>query len=102
MDPVSLADCLPGSAKEMVITIISESDETAQAHEQKAFADGYKAGWDAGYEAGFGRAHEEMAAAWRAAHAAVQKSAGLPTFAELQRLRYGSTNTHTREITHAA
>jgi len=60
-----------------------------QDHQAEAFEDGYRRGYDAGYEIGRAHAEAEMAERWRLAHAVVQRHAARPTWAELQRIRYG-------------
>jgi flagellar biosynthesis/type III secretory pathway protein FliH len=94
VDPEQLVSSLPTALKELVITAITESAEQRQAREHAAFRDGYLAGFDAGQEIGYGRAHEEMAQAWHAAHTAVQRHARMATFAELERARRTPTHTH--------
>lgn len=64
-----------------------------RAAEDRAWKEGYRAGFATGEEVGYGRAHHEMAAAWHKVWERVQWAARRPTYRELQRARYGHEET---------
>jgi dihydrodipicolinate synthase/N-acetylneuraminate lyase len=77
---------LAAQARGLVDDITAQA-EREHAIEDRAWADGYRAGFDTGCDVGYARAHHEMDQVWRELAAYVRSMASVPTAEDIHRRR---------------